>query len=205
MNKASGFTIIELMLTIAVAGALLAIGVPSYVTMVKNNCLTNKTNAFVGAMQLARSKAITERADVLVTARCNLDEDNDGNGDEACDSANEFGDGVAVFIDLDADGFADTDIYIEDTNQNGVLDSGEDLNGNNRIDFELVYNVEFTCPATINDRFDAVTYTYTIDGTGSPIGEMEVCDDRANTEYEGRLITLSRTGRTTTASNHTCP
>ena len=205
MNRNNGFTIIELMLTIAVAGALLAVGVPSYVTMIKNNCLTNKTNAIVGAMQLARSTAITEREDVRVVPRCLMDDDNNGAADETCDNTNEFGDGVVVFIDLDADGFADTDIFIEDVNENGVLDTGEDKNDNGRIDFELLYSTEFTCAATVNDRFNAQTFTYTIDGTGSPVAELEVCDDRDSSDYQGRLITMSRTGRTTTDPTHVCP
>ena len=110
-NRA-GFTIIELMLTIAIAAVLLAVAVPSYTNMVLNNCLTAKTNQLVSAMQLARSTAVTFRDEVTVgSISCQLDEDNNNAADGSCATADrqddEFGEGVVVYRDLDGDGFAD--------------------------------------------------------------------------------------------------
>ena len=44
LNSQSAFTILELMITVAIAGILAAVAFPSYQTMVKNNCMTTTTN-----------------------------------------------------------------------------------------------------------------------------------------------------------------
>ena len=61
---ASGFTIIELMVTVAVAGILLAVAVPSFNQMAVNSRLTTQVNDVVGALNLARSEAIKRNARV---------------------------------------------------------------------------------------------------------------------------------------------
>ncbi|MEJ1296967.1 MAG: GspH/FimT family pseudopilin [Candidatus Sedimenticola sp. (ex Thyasira tokunagai)] len=66
--KSKGMTLVELMVTLAVGGILLAIAVPSYRTMVQNNRLAAGANEFVSSMSLARSEALKRRADVTVTA-----------------------------------------------------------------------------------------------------------------------------------------
>lgn len=55
----AGFTLIELLVTIAVASVLLGIAVPSFRTMMISNRLTTQTNDIVGAINFARSEAIT--------------------------------------------------------------------------------------------------------------------------------------------------
>ncbi|MGR9089573.1 MAG: GspH/FimT family pseudopilin [Gammaproteobacteria bacterium] len=211
----AGFTIIELMLTIAIGAVLLAVAVPSYTNMVMNNCLTTKTNAIVGAMQLARSTAITVRDNVSVGAiTCRMDENNDGSADGSCDSSDDYGDGIVVYRDIDDDGFADS--AVEDTNDNGVLDVGEDLNGNGILDNELIKVVRFGCAATIDETTDSgaggsdatansTQITYNMKGSISVLGTFNVCDSRDSSEYRGRQVSLSRTGRPATDSDFTCP
>lgn len=53
-----GFTLIELMVTIAVAALLIAIAVPSFKTLTVSNALTTAANDMVGALNLARMEAI---------------------------------------------------------------------------------------------------------------------------------------------------
>ena len=53
-----GFTLIELMVTIAVAAILIAIAVPSFKTLTVSNALTSAANDMVGALNLARMEAI---------------------------------------------------------------------------------------------------------------------------------------------------
>ncbi|MDA0822200.1 MAG: GspH/FimT family pseudopilin [Proteobacteria bacterium] len=202
--RQSAFTIIELMLTVAISSVLLAVAVPAYKDLVMNNCLTTKTNGMVSAMQLARSTAITLRDNVSVGALdCRMDEDNNGAADGACTASDEFGAGVVVFRDIDGDGLADT--LIEDLNGDGVLDVGEDLNGNGRLDTELVKLVRFSCAATINETGNQTAIKYSLKGSAANTAVIDVCDNRDSATYEGRQLALSLTGRPKTDSHFTCP
>ncbi|HXH02244.1 MAG TPA: GspH/FimT family pseudopilin [Candidatus Competibacteraceae bacterium] len=53
-----GFTLIELMIVIVISAIILAWGVPSFETFIKNNRVTAETNRFLADIQLARSEAI---------------------------------------------------------------------------------------------------------------------------------------------------
>lgn len=52
-----GFTVVELVVTLAVAAIVLATAVPSLATMVRNNRLAAASNELVTALQLARAEA----------------------------------------------------------------------------------------------------------------------------------------------------
>ncbi len=52
-----GFTLLELMVTIAIGALTLSLGVPSFVNVVQNSRLTAGTNEFVAALHQARSSA----------------------------------------------------------------------------------------------------------------------------------------------------
>jgi type IV fimbrial biogenesis protein FimT len=56
--RACGFTLVELMITIAVAGILLMIAVPSFQHLILSNRLTTSANALVDAINTARMDAI---------------------------------------------------------------------------------------------------------------------------------------------------
>jgi len=63
--RARGFTLIELMVTIAVAAILTALAVPAFNTFMENDRLLTQSSALVSALDLARSEAI--KADTSVS------------------------------------------------------------------------------------------------------------------------------------------
>ncbi|MGR9071348.1 pilus assembly FimT family protein, partial [Klebsiella quasipneumoniae] len=50
----SGFSLIELMVTVALISILLTLGVPSFSAILRNMTLTSQANNFVTAINLAR-------------------------------------------------------------------------------------------------------------------------------------------------------
>lgn len=57
-SKQSGLTLIELMVTMAVAITLMGVGVPLFSSMVDSNRATTQANALSSALYLARSEAV---------------------------------------------------------------------------------------------------------------------------------------------------
>jgi type IV fimbrial biogenesis protein FimT len=191
MRKEHGFTLIEMMIAVAIAGVLVAVALPNYQSMVKNNCMTTSANSIVSTFQLARSEAIKRGTSVTLTAS------------NAGDNTNEWGTGWSITIN-------------EDRNGNGGLDAGEDFDGDGVLDATaLLRQVALTCTqTTIDETIDAITnpsdnidndstFIYQSTGAVDDPGTFNICDDR--TGENGRQITISATGRPSTNSTFACP
>lgn len=57
-GRAAGFTLIELMVTVAIVAVLLAIGLPSFQNSLRSNRIATTTNELMASLSLARSSAI---------------------------------------------------------------------------------------------------------------------------------------------------
>jgi type IV fimbrial biogenesis protein FimT len=66
-----GFTLIELMVTIAVLGVLFAVAIPGFQRIVVNNRMASQANDLISALSLARSEAVKRAANVTVCASSN--------------------------------------------------------------------------------------------------------------------------------------
>ncbi|WP_269321146.1 GspH/FimT family pseudopilin [Guyparkeria halophila] len=96
MNKSTGFSLIELMVVVALAAILLGIGIPSFTNTIKDNRLTSQANTLLTSLTLARSEAIKRRKSVTV---CPTTDQGD-----SCTDTTSWEIGWAVFVDSDGDG-----------------------------------------------------------------------------------------------------
>lgn len=97
-RKHGGFTLIELVVAMAVAAILLSVGIPSFLTFMRNNRLTAESTDFMGALALTRNTAAVRGTPVSIG--------------RTGSTTGDFTGGYQVWID---------------PNANGVLDSGEQV------------------------------------------------------------------------------
>ncbi len=96
-QQQSGFTLVELVVTMAVMAILLGVGVPSFIDVMKNARTSATYNSLIGSLYLARSEAVKSNLDVAICARAS---------DASCGT--DWDNGWLVFIDTDTDGAVDT-------------------------------------------------------------------------------------------------
>jgi type IV fimbrial biogenesis protein FimT len=71
LNRQSGFTMVELILTVAVGAILLTIGIPSFKYVTNSNRIAAEINGLLGDLQFARAEAIKEGVNVSVCISTN--------------------------------------------------------------------------------------------------------------------------------------
>lgn len=106
MRKDSGFTLIELMITVTVLAILLGAGIPAMIDFVNTNRRAAAANAFVSVLQQARSVSAGKAVHVVVCHSTN------GSGCSGTSNP-DWSDGWISFIDNDP--------------RNGTKDAGETL------------------------------------------------------------------------------
>ena len=89
-----GLTLVELMVTLAAAIILLAVGMPLFSGIVANNRAVAQSNDLLSAFKLARSEAV-KRADNITI--CSID--NPSAAVPACGDAADWSNGWTVFFD----------------------------------------------------------------------------------------------------------
>ena len=104
-----GFTLIELMVTVAVSVILLAVAVPNYINFMRSNKLSTNVNSFVEALHFARLEARGRGATLCASK-----------GYKICDGAT-WSDGWIIFSDYNFDGVPNGD--------DDILRVGEALQG----------------------------------------------------------------------------
>ena len=116
-NHSSGFTLIEVLMTLAIAVIVLTIGVPSFQASIDNNRKTTAISDMHTALSLARSTAITRRERVTVCKSSDIADCGDNDDATICTCANDDGgsdwsQGWIVFVD---------------PNNREVVDAGEEI------------------------------------------------------------------------------
>lgn len=218
-KRTHGFTLLELMFALIVAGILVGIGVPAMGDFIRNGRMTGSANDVLAAMHYARSEAIKRRLPVVVCTSDNaLDEDPtcanspdltgwivfvDNNGNDQWDAA-------WTFSDFDGDG--NQDVEEVDLNADGwdPDDPAEDIDDDDNQDVaepsvaEVVLLQHAPLPETIAARSSVnplrVVYLPTGFAQDPNAGQLVLCDARGNVPSAGDLsaargITISATGR----------
>jgi type IV fimbrial biogenesis protein FimT len=90
IRRAFGFTMIEMLMTIAIAAILTALAVPSFRYITNANRIASELNGLLGDLQLARSQAIKDGRTVTVC------QSSDGS---SCTNSTSWQDGWIVFSD----------------------------------------------------------------------------------------------------------
>lgn len=96
-RKHTGFTLIELMVVLAIAAILLTLAVPSFRSTIQNNRIASQANDLVATLQLARGEAI--KRGVRITVCVSTDQ-------ATCTGTNWAG-GWIAFADVNANGGVD--------------------------------------------------------------------------------------------------
>jgi type IV fimbrial biogenesis protein FimT len=92
-----GFTLPELLVTLAIAAAAMAIAVPAFNDLLAANRATAALNQIVGAISVARTEAILQRRTVTLCP----------GADGICQGRDQWHHGALVFIDADRNGRID--------------------------------------------------------------------------------------------------
>lgn len=173
MKKAqSGFTLLELMLVVTIAGLLLGFGVPAMGNFFRNARITGAANDVMGGLHFARSEAIKRRVPVtLCTSADPL------NNDPVCDPSALLT-GWVAFVD---------------PNQNGQRDAAEVV---------LLQHEPMPDTITARSSANPFQVTYLINGfaLNANAAQLVLCDERGNTPTGGELssargIRIAVTGR----------
>lgn len=178
LYRQNGFTVIELMITVAVVAILLAVGLPSYDNFIKNSRLTAGNNALATDLTLARSEAVKRGLRVTACKSANQ---------ASCTTSNNWQQGWIVFTDQD--------------NNASYSSATETLI---RAHGALSDSISAVGSGAVSNYVSYVSSGRTLQvGGGLQTGNITICDDR--TGAFGKRLSISATGRLSAISEVNCP
>ncbi|MDZ7748190.1 MAG: GspH/FimT family pseudopilin [Halofilum sp. (in: g-proteobacteria)] len=99
MNKRAGFTIVELVVTLAVVAIVVTVAIPSFASFMRSQRATTQANDLLVSLTFARSEALKRGEPIAVCAT-----DDANAAPPACAGDDDWSDGWLVFVDDDAAG-----------------------------------------------------------------------------------------------------
>lgn len=172
MKRLAGFTVIELMITIALAAIILTLGVPAYQGLVERNRLTADINSFISSLALARSEAVKRKQ------RVNLCASSDGSTCSNNNSGYESGWIVYVETIAPADNRANSEQLLW-------------------VSEALADNMTLRATVPFNNR---IQYLATGQTAGIGNASIYLCKDAVTNK--ARLLTIRKSGRVHLAKNN---
>lgn len=178
MYNQKGFTLVELLIVIAIVAILVAVAIPNFTETMSRNRMVAHTNELLSAVQYARAEALRRGGRVILAPT---------------EDTNDWADGIVVFFDRNGDGDLD-------------IDSDPDVNEELRYWGALDDRSTLTAVAgSTAIAFDSSGFA-SANGTGTaPTGTEEalkLVDDRG--EENGRCVNLLISGSSFTNDATNC-
>ncbi|RUQ35927.1 MAG: prepilin-type N-terminal cleavage/methylation domain-containing protein [Candidatus Competibacteraceae bacterium] len=137
--KPNGFTLMELMVTVAIAAIVMTIGIPSFQDTIRENRLTANTNTFVSSLNLARSEAIKSGRRVVMCISAG----------STCATSGGYDQGWIVFRDTNGDGQPNAGEIIRIFEK---MPEGMTLTGASAVDKLIAFNSDGTFTGNDGNR-----------------------------------------------------
>jgi type IV fimbrial biogenesis protein FimT len=160
-----GFTLLELLMVVAIGAIVLAIGIPSFMDLIARNRVTTQVNELIANLQVARSEAVKRRVRVTLCPDSSGDAENPD-----CLEQDEWHTGYILFADEDGDGEPAAAELLR------IVEGSENA------------------PVTITGNHNGNQITFDAEGAsrGNP-GTFTVCD--GSERAPAKAVIVSRTGR----------
>ena len=171
-----GFTLVELMITLAILAIVGSFAMPAFRDMILNMRITSDTSEVISALQIARSESIKRKTPVVLCAKTA--------GATTCDNAvtTNWDNGWLIWVDTNADSVFDP--------------PGEELlRQKNQLQSGVTLRTQTTLP----------TMSYLPDGSSNMAlsNEFRLCDNNRTGE-RGKRIQIALTGRAKMADFNGC-
>ncbi|MDH5324190.1 MAG: GspH/FimT family pseudopilin [Gammaproteobacteria bacterium] len=171
MSNQRGFTLLELIAVLAIAGIVLTMAVPSFSVAMKNNSIAIQTNNLIADINLARSEAINRGRSVMICRSA----DPGANPPVCGGSVNDWSGGWLIFASGDSntqyDTATDTLLRVTDLNPEKGVTVISNATANT--------NLEYRADGSVNQ--------------GGNTSLFAICDPRG--KDFGKQIQISPTGR----------
>ena len=102
--RARGFTLIELMVTIAIAAILITLAAPSFKGLIQSNSISSSVNMFMADLRYARSEAVRRGGTVVMCRSDSPEAANPTCGSGSGPGGNGWVSGWIIFYDESGDG-----------------------------------------------------------------------------------------------------